>query len=469
MTRQNADGSYAEPWGAWDFWSNQAYYELCLERSIAGVCTQDTDQDGVCDEQDNCRGVANPYVCMSGANDGGPCNPLDAATCPDGTCAQPDSDQDGIGDACDCGNNIVDPLHETCDGTADAACPGACIPAGSPGECTCSNVCGDNVVGPGEQCDGTSDAACPGQCGAPDSPGACLCRCGNNIVDSGEQCDGTEVTACNGGQCAPPGSPNQCTCLGVCGNNTIDPGETCDGTSDAACPGLCRPAGGPNECTCPPTCGNNTIEPGEQCDGTSAAACGPAARCFPPGDARQCTCDPCGDGVKDPGEDCDDGNNVDGLCDSIHPQKVVDGCTNQCKNFGCKDPSRIKLGSGGLGSFQFHGRIEPGRALETATFGIRITNEAPGDNTVYAVDLTTGVKGVSGRYRYRNSAAARTGGIAKIDIRQRGPNSYAVSLKAYGDLHKAGSQMTTHVTIGGQEWVWPGSWSRTPSGWVFRQ
>jgi hypothetical protein len=35
-----------------------------------------------------------------------------------------------------CGNNIKEGTEE-CDGTADAACPGRCIPAGQPNECTC--------------------------------------------------------------------------------------------------------------------------------------------------------------------------------------------------------------------------------------------------------------------------------------------------------------------------------------------
>jgi hypothetical protein len=65
-----------------------------------------------------------------------------------------------------CGDDVLDP-GEACDGTADAACPGACQ-----ADCACPAVCGDNVLDPlTEDCDGTADTACPGRC-QPD------CGCG---------------------------------------------------------------------------------------------------------------------------------------------------------------------------------------------------------------------------------------------------------------------------------------------------
>ena len=72
MSQQDAAGNFNN--GSWDFYSNQSYALLVLQRSVGGGCV-DTDGDSVCDSEDNCVTVKN----------------LDQA----------DADDDGIGDACD--------------------------------------------------------------------------------------------------------------------------------------------------------------------------------------------------------------------------------------------------------------------------------------------------------------------------------------------------------------------------------
>src|ERR1700744_4823589 len=59
------------------------------------------------------------------------------------------------------------------------------------------------------------------------------------------------------------------------------------------------------------TCSSGVVCPG----GTTCTA-----------DGTGCTNTLCGNGVKDPGEDCDDGNQVD-----------TDDCTNECKLAACGD------------------------------------------------------------------------------------------------------------------------------------
>jgi cysteine-rich repeat protein len=74
-------------------------------------------------------------------------------------------------------------------------------------------------------------------------------------------------------------------------------------------PGLKCVADQPGLCV-PPTCGNGVVDPGEACDdGNNVSGDGCPADCSAH----------CGDGVVDPGEACDDGNTVSG-----------DGCSADC-------------------------------------------------------------------------------------------------------------------------------------------
>jgi len=67
-----------------------------------------------------------------------------------------------------------------------------------------------------------------------------------------------------------------------------------------------------DQCTVDPYCGDGNLDAGEECDdGNNVDGDGCSAKC---------TIDPyCGDGTVDAGEECDDGNNVDG-----------DGCSAEC-------------------------------------------------------------------------------------------------------------------------------------------
>jgi hypothetical protein len=215
-------------------------------------------------------------------------------------------------------------------------------------ECT-SNVCGDGYAGPGEACDdGNQDNTdlCTTDCG-PTS-------CGDGVVQDSEQCDAGKKNSL-GGACLP-----SCV-LATCGDQFIQEGvETCDSDNIGfeSCMSqdfdrgvlLCAP-----DCMSYDTsncyeCGNGVLEPGENCDGTvytDDVTCADFAMVgqMVSGGALSCTtnctvidssaCTFCGNGVQEGAEDCD-GMDFDGdSCATFAlPGDTVSGgaltCSNTC-------------------------------------------------------------------------------------------------------------------------------------------
>ncbi len=146
-----------------------------------------------------------------------------------------------------CGDGVVQPPFETCDGDDnDALCDGLCPGPSDPFACLCP-FCGDGTIDqPGESCDGQfALGSCTEGCSF-----SCQCTtCGNAVVEPPvEECETDDDCSFLGTVCRPPGSAaGQCLCL-ICGDDILDPGEECDGTADAACPDECQ-----GDCTCATT------------------------------------------------------------------------------------------------------------------------------------------------------------------------------------------------------------------------
>jgi cysteine-rich repeat protein len=173
-------------------------------------------------------------------------------------------------------------------------------------------VCGNGVVEPGEQCDDGNQRdgdGCDSSCRLP--------LCGNGILDPGEQCDTIGQTAFCDSDCTFP----------VCGDGLVNPaaGEQCDTAGQSAtCEVFCTL----------PRCGDGLVNPaaGEQCDdGNQIGGDGCSA---------QCQLEVCGNGILDPGEQCDFGGQT-AFCDSDCTLAVCgDGLVNPAAGEQCDDGPR---------------------------------------------------------------------------------------------------------------------------------
>jgi hypothetical protein len=216
----------------------------------------DTDEDGVCDDLDNCPEIHNPDQADSdGDNVGDVCD-----NCPDiANPGQLDFDGDGIGNSCDNCLNVSNPdqadsdgdnVGDVCDGCPNDPAkidPGVCgcgvadTDSDNDGTPDCNDncpadphktepgICGCGVADTDTDNDGTLDCNdnCPND---PDKVEPGICGCGVADIDS----DGDETPDCN------DGCPNDAAKIepGICGCGIPDTDSDNDGTPDCndGCP-----------------------------------------------------------------------------------------------------------------------------------------------------------------------------------------------------------------------------------------
>jgi len=207
-------------------------------------------------------------------------------------------DDDGCTNTClkaTCGDGIVQ-AGEECDEGASNKNSGSCTR-----ECK-EAKCGDGHVWVGvEACDPLNDDNCTDDCKLP--------SCGDGVVQDGEECDD-----------GPNGS-DECTAkclLAKCGDGIVQGEEECDDgnkSNNDSCLNTCKAA----------RCGDGILH--NQDGGREDCDDGDKNGPLPAVCSESCTLNNCGNGVVEPGEECDDGADNDDNA----------SCTRSCKWNRCGD------------------------------------------------------------------------------------------------------------------------------------
>lgn len=221
----------------------------------------------------------------------------------------------------------------------------------------------------------------------------------------------------------------------------------------------------------PAICGDDLVNQAhEECDGSSTDLCAPTAPCLP-----DCTCGaplepPCGNGVLDPGEICDDDIAdacVTRLCDSMCE------CVPEIFN----DPAKIVFGRNGkLDKLHVVGRVNP--PVPFADFESDVTFRLTNDSgeTLYEGTLPGGTcaswrKGTACRYLDRDAKKGNAAfdEIARFYIRPHRPAGYYLFLvNVYLEMPEITDPiMTFEIAVGEQRWASRGVWKEKRNGWRY--
>ncbi len=190
-----------------------------------------------------------------------------------------------------------------------------------------AGVCGNGVLEAGEQCDDGNTVGgdcCSAACAFEPTGSACddglFCNTGETC-DSAGVCVGGGPNLCDDGVACTLDSCDETgdVCVNVPDDTVCDDGQFCNGVETCDTTLDCLPGSAVN-------CNDNDICTDDSCnEGTGACD-----NIFDPTNDPSCVLNVCGNGLVETGEQCDDGNTVDGDCCSAL-------CTFEAAGSTCDD------------------------------------------------------------------------------------------------------------------------------------
>ena len=254
----------------------------------------DRDGDNVTDQNDNCPDDSNSLQTDTDADGlGNPCDNCPFDFNPD----QADADSDGVGDVCDnCPNDFNPDQNEV-----PCATDSSVVPTPTP-----ANPCGNGVLEQGEECDDGNNANGDG-CNS-------LCQ-----VESGWECIEVSPSVCSRIELCVFVIDNDSCSSSATWSMSLTAGVDCVGP--ISCQGvdtyISSPAGtiwgiNPNGASCMNTLAVRALS---DCYNCSTAQSSSSVTVM----GGPCPTPVCQNGIREDGEECDDGNAVDN-----------DGCRNNC-------------------------------------------------------------------------------------------------------------------------------------------
>ena len=326
--------------------------------------------------------------------------------CDDGTeCSQDDACSGGIckGVLVDCDDSSVC-TKDWCDmelGCQHSPLTGPCSDGT---DCTVGDACANGVCIPGPLLDCEDGNSC--------TIDSCHPQLGCEHVPNADPCDDNDACTvgdvCSGGDCQPGGAKD-------CEDNNVCTGDSC--APDKGCVYVLNtlPCDNGNGCTENDVCAEGECTAGPQIDCDDSDPCTNDTCTAEQGCLNEEFFPCCGNGIKEGGEECDDGNHVggDGCEEDCTEFTAVDVTFTNCSKTGPSGPSQSECNNAYNGQVFLSGKV-------TLSGGIQLwTVPFTGNYRIEAYGAKGGCGGGKGA-RMRGDVQLAKGTQLKILIGQQG-------------------------------------------------